>query len=123
MACKISKPLVTILLLIVIYLFALYMIFIKPDKVLLFNTASPSGTYELEVIRVEPGTTVDFSIVVYLKKGMFKKKIYDAYHEYDATVKWIEEDIVEINGRVLNVNSDVYDWRDSHKISSLLQNP
>lgn len=32
------------------------------DKVLLQNTVSPNGQYEINVYRSEPGATVDFSV-------------------------------------------------------------
>ena len=119
---KVSKlVLILVASWIAIWVLVLFLYF-GSGNVLLFETVSPGGTHKLQVIQKNGGATVDFSIVVYLNKGLFRKKIYNAYHESDATVKWIDEDIVEINGRVLNVNSDVYDWRNGHSISSLLQN-
>ena len=73
---------------------------------------SPDGKYNLEAYRTEPGATVDFSIRVYIVNDNQKKIIYDAYHEYDVEIVWIDNSTVSINGRTLDIsNGDQYDWR------------
>lgn len=79
----------------------------------LMHSESPDGKYYLEVYRTEPGATVDFSIRVYLISDNNKKEIiYDAYHEHDADVYWLDNSIVSINGRTLDLSrNEKYDWR------------
>ncbi len=82
------------------------------DDTLLFCSSSPNGKITLEVYRVEAGATVDFSIKVYRIQGTQKVLIYNAYHEYEATIQWVNDNIVRINGRELNLSQgETYDWR------------
>lgn len=78
----------------------------------LMSSRSPDGKYNLEAYRTEPGATVDFSIKVYIINGDQKKLIYDAYHEYDVEILWIDNSTVSINGKTLDLShGEKYDWR------------
>ncbi|MBQ2661825.1 MAG: hypothetical protein IJF80_04130 [Clostridia bacterium] len=78
----------------------------------LIASQSPDGKYNLEAYRTEPGATVDFSIRVYIIDGNKKNMIYDAYHEYDAKIVWIDNSTVSINGKTLDISrGEKYDWR------------
>jgi len=77
------------------------------------------GTYkeseydsEINIYRCSSGATVDDAIrgEVVFKDGK-KKNIYWSYHESDADVKWIDSETVSINGHVLNIHNDKYDFR------------
>ena len=73
---------------------------------------SPDGKYNLEAYRTEPGATVDFSVRVYLTTDDRKSIIYDAYHEYEAKIVWIDNTTVSINGKTLDISQgEKYDWR------------
>lgn len=73
---------------------------------------SPDGKYNLEAYRTEPGATVDFSIRVYLITNDKKSLIYDAYHEYEAKIVWIDNTTVSINGKTLDISQgEKYNWR------------
>jgi len=73
---------------------------------------SPDGKYNLEAYRTEPGATVDFSIRVYLITNDKKSLIYDAYHEYEAKIVWIDNTKVSINGKTLDISQgEKYNWR------------
>lgn len=77
------------------------------------SSQSPDGEYILEAYRTEPGATVDFSIKVYEVTGNTKTLIYDAYHESDVQIFWVNNTIVSINGKELDLSSgQTYDWRD-----------
>lgn len=77
------------------------------------SSQSPDGEYILEAYRTEPGATVDFSIKVYEVTGNTKTLIYDAYHESDVQIFWIDNTIVSINSKKLDLSSgQTYDWRD-----------
>ena len=76
------------------------------------SSSSPSGKYTLEAYRAEPGATVDFSIKVYLLEPDGKKLIYDAYHEREVEIYWLNESTVSINGRSIDLElGESYDWR------------
>lgn len=82
------------------------------QETFLIASQSPDGKYNLEAYRTEPGATVDFSIRVYIINGNQKNIIYDAYHEYDAKIVWIDNTTVSINGKTLDISSgETYDWR------------
>ena len=77
----------------------------------LMTSQSPDGKYNLEAYRTEPGATVDFSIKVYLTIDDKKSIIYDAYHEYEVEIVWINNTTVSINGKTLDISQgEKYDW-------------
>lgn len=79
------------------------------------TSTSPDKTYTLEAYTVNGGATVDYSIKVYsLNNNVLSGKtlIYNKYHEYDAKIEWINNDIVSINGVILDLSkNETYDWR------------
>ena len=78
----------------------------------LFSSTSPNGAHHLEVYKMNSGATVDFSIRVYLIENGNKELIYNAYHEYNAEVLWVDNDTVYINDIKLNISTgETYDWR------------
>lgn len=86
------------------------------------KSISPDKTYTLEAYKVNGGTTTDYSIKVYRLNDnvLFRKTlIYNKYHEYDAEIKWINNDTVSINGVILDLSKDeTYDWRNDFNQSS-----
>lgn len=83
----------------------------NPDSFLM-DSKSPDGKYNLEAYRTEPGATVDFSIRVYLITDDRKTIIYDAYHEYEVKIVWIDNTTVSINEKILDISKgEKYDWR------------
>lgn len=86
----------------------------QTQETLICSSTSPTGNYLLEAYRTEPGATVDFSIRVYIVRDKIKTLIYDAYHESDATIVWLSEHIVSINGKSLDLSkAEEYNWRDN----------
>lgn len=82
------------------------------QETFLMASQSPDGQYNLEAYRTEPGATVDFSIRVYTIRDNIKSIIYDAYHEYEAQIDWIDNTTVSINGKTLDLSQgERYDWR------------
>lgn len=82
------------------------------QETFLTSSQSPDGKYNLEAYRTEPGATVDFSIRVYIINGNQKNIIYDAYHEYDAKIIWVNNSTVLINDKILDISrGEKYDWR------------
>ena len=81
------------------------------QETFLMASQSPDGKYNLEAYRTEPGATVDFSIRVYLIINNKKNIIYDAYHEYEAKIVWIDNTTVSINEKTLDISQgEKYDW-------------
>ena len=94
-----------------------------PEGEFLCSSESPDGTYEIKIYRCNGGATVDYSIRGELiEKDKFKSKnIYWSYRESDAKVEWVNDYTVIINGKMLNVQYDKYDFRredDKEVISS-----
>lgn len=82
------------------------------QETLLLSSQSPDEKYNLYAYKTNPHATVDFSIKVYLIKSGKKKLIYNAYHEYDAEIIWIDNETVSINGKTLDLSQgEKYDWR------------
>lgn len=82
------------------------------QETFLLSSQSPDEQYTLEAYKTEPGATVDFSIKVYIVTEESKELIYNAYHEYQAEITWIDNDIVSINGKILDLSAgEKYDWR------------
>lgn len=82
------------------------------EETFLLSSQSPDEKYKLEAYKTEPGATVDFSIKVYLINGENKELIYNAYHEYQADIIWIDNETVSINSKSLNLSAgEKYDWR------------
>ena len=77
------------------------------------TSQSPDGQYVLQAYRTEPGATIDFSIRVYIISDNRKNIIYDAYHEYEANIFWVDNSTVSINGKILDLSrGEKYDWED-----------
>ena len=72
---------------------------------------SPDGTYMVNMYLCNGGATVDFAVRGELVEGEKEKNIYWEYHKYNAKVEWKDEYTVCINGRILDVRYDTYDWR------------
>lgn len=83
-------------------------------ETLLMTSESPDGQYTVEAYKTEPGATVDFSIKVYMVANNDKTIIYNAYHEYEASIYWISNSEISINGKTLNLSKgETYDWRNN----------
>ncbi len=63
--------------------------------------------------------TVDFAVLGRVKntKNHLSRNIYWQYHCGTADVQWLNDTTVSINGKVLNVKSDVYDYRRNSEAS------
>ena len=84
-----------------------------PAGVLQYSTVSPENHYRIDVYLCDGGATVDYAIkctVVRFGDGA-SRNIYWQYHEENATVVWIDDTHVEINGRRLDILKDQYDYR------------
>lgn len=49
---------------------------------------------------------------IYMINGNQKEIIYNAYHESEAKIDWVDNTTVSINGKTLDMSSgETYDWR------------
>lgn len=85
-----------------------------PEGELIDQIESPSGEYHLNIYLVNGGATVSFAIrgeLTYNHLPKKSKNIYRNYKEETALVAWIDDHTVDINGHILDVRNQVYDWR------------
>lgn len=84
-----------------------------PEGEWLTSTTSPDETYTIHFYLTNGGATTAYSIrgelVNYHTSD--KKNIYWAYREHDVRTEWLDSHTVTINGRVLDVRNEQYDWR------------
>jgi hypothetical protein len=60
------------------------------------------------------GATTDFAVraeLVFNKNSKKKKNVYWNYREENAYIVWIDDDTVRINGHVLRLPNEKYDFR------------
>ena len=74
---------------------------------------SPNGNYQINIYLSNGGATTDFAILGELENTETgeKKNIYWDYHISEAEVIWSDNNVVFINGRKLNIDHDIYDFR------------
>ncbi|MGG4395360.1 DUF5412 domain-containing protein [Paenibacillus thiaminolyticus] len=105
--------------LIVIYVYLKgFTLLLLPKGELIAASDSPGNTYTLKIYLVNAGgATGGFAIrgeLLNNKKGTHKN-IYWQYREEKAKVEWIDESNLIINGKKLNVEQDIYDYRYDEK--------
>ena len=83
-----------------------------PEGELIGEYPSSFSDCSVRLYRCSAGATVDDSVrgEVVFQNGK-TKTVYWAYHESEADVQWLDGETVSINGRILNVYRDKYDWR------------
>lgn len=74
---------------------------------------SPEGTYTASAYLNNGGATTSFAVLVTVKnnKTGWEKNIYWQNKCENAIMTWIDDKTISINGRTLNVERDVYDFR------------
>jgi hypothetical protein len=84
-----------------------------PKGELIKTVSSLDNKYDINIYLINGGATTDFAIrgEVINKQKNKKRNIYWKYHCSDAVVEWIDNLTVKINGKVLNVETDSYDYR------------
>ena len=67
----------------------------------LYKTSSPDGTRQLSVFISDGGATTDYGIHIFDTTEtdyLHAPRIYHQYHQDYVTVKWVDNDNVEISG-------------------------
>lgn len=85
-----------------------------PEGELLYSEYSETEEYRIDVFLCSGNATTAFSIrcAVVEVETEESRNIYWKYKEEDAVVTWIDENTVDINGVVLDIHSDSFDWRE-----------
>jgi|GEM_PF-962368 hypothetical protein len=87
-----------------------------PKGDLIMKSSSPDGRYIVKAyLSGGGGATTDFAIRAELvtHTGVLERSnnIYWNYHEQSADIKWIEKDTLDINGHILDLPYDKFDFR------------
>ena len=74
---------------------------------------SPDGQYTVTAYKNNGGATTGYSVLATVVDHDHQKSrnFYWQYHCEDATIIWVDETTVEINGVSLDVWKDTYDYR------------
>ena len=77
------------------------------------QSTSPNGTYTVTAYLNNGGATVSYAVLGVLtsNKNGKTKNIYWEYRCEKADMKWLDDDVVIINGIKLNVRNGIYDYR------------
>ena len=109
--------LLIILAFVLLLFFGIYYLFFDINRIkgqeLIDSQYSPNGDYELLIYRNNGGATTGYAILceaIYIPTGQ-KRKIYWEYNVDSATISWVTDYVVNINGIQLNIRYDVYDFR------------
>lgn len=85
-----------------------------PHGDLISEVRSPDGTWTFKAFLCSPGATVDDSVrgeLIFNKENRKPKNIYWNYHQSAAAIKCIDKNTIDINGHVLNVPDETFDYR------------
>ena len=82
------------------------------SKELIASVESPNKEYVINAYLLNCGATCSFEVVAELCGSLNKcQEIYDEYRQDEAVINWIDNENVSINGRVLNIFKDKYDYK------------
>jgi hypothetical protein len=85
-----------------------------PTGEYLTEETSPERTYTLKAYVTNGGATTSYAIrgeLVFNDRNNKTKNIYWNYREETADIVWKDDDTVEINGHILDVPDDTFDFR------------
>ena len=97
----------------IMYAFGYFFYFGRPHGEFMYEVESPNGEYTENAYLCNGGATVAYAVrgeVVNNETGK-KRNIYWDYKIKTAEIEWINNDVVSINGHVLNIHTDSYDYR------------
>ncbi|MFP3919442.1 DUF5412 domain-containing protein [Lysinibacillus telephonicus] len=85
-----------------------------PTGEYLTQATSPDGKYTVKAYVTNGGATTSYAVrgeLVFNEKGYKTKNIYWNYREETASIQWLGNDKVMINGHTLNVPKEKFDFR------------
>lgn len=74
---------------------------------------SPNETYTVTAYLNNGGATTSYAVLGTLKnnKNGKNKNIYWQYRCEKANMEWLNDEVIKINGKELNVKNEIYDYR------------
>ncbi len=117
---KIIKILSVIFIITGIIIYSIYWAFFDIQRIkgqdILEISQSENQKYTVTAFLNNGGDTVDYAVLCQVKDNETNKakNIYWQYHCETANIKWIDDETVSINGVILNVATDIYDYRRMH---------
>ena len=74
---------------------------------------SPNETYTVTAYLNNGGATTSYAVLGTLKnnKNGKSKNIYWQYRCEKANMEWLNDEVIKINGKELNVKNEIYDYR------------
>ncbi|MED2917608.1 DUF5412 domain-containing protein [Bacillus thuringiensis] len=102
-----------------LFVYGVYWAFFSMDRLptgeKIAEKQSPDGTYTFKAYLTNGGATTSFTVrgeLVFNHREYFKtKNVYWNYREDTAKIVWKDNDTVIINGHMLNIPEDTYDFR------------
>lgn len=85
-----------------------------PKGKLISEVKSPDETYTIKAYLTNGGATTSYAIrgeLNFNKSNKKSKNIYWNYREEEATIEWVDNDTVIINGIQLSVPNERFDFR------------
>ena len=113
---KYKKTLIYLIIFVLMITYSIYWAFFSMERLpkgdLILQTSSPNKTFEIRAYLINGGATTSYAIRAELiKPSGHSKNIYWNYREERAEIVWLSEDRVEINGHILNLPNEKYDFR------------
>jgi hypothetical protein len=114
---KFLKVIILVFIVIVIGVYTINWAFFDIQRIdgqeLLNEVVSPDGKYTVSAYLNNGGATTDYAVLCSVKANdqNKEKNIYWQYHCEDASIVWLDDYTVQINGVELNVKKDTYDYR------------
>ena len=113
-----KKILIGIAVIIAVLIYGVYWAFFDigrlPKGDLISELQSPNGTYTIKAYVTNGGATTSYAIrgeLNFNNRRKSPKNIYWNYREDKATIEWIDDDTVIINGHELDVPDERFDFR------------
>ncbi|MBV1757797.1 MAG: DUF5412 domain-containing protein [Dethiosulfatibacter sp.] len=113
-----KKLIITVIVVITVLAYGVYWSFFDlarlPIGELISEKISPDGVYTVKAYLTNGGATVAYAIRGELNFNTANRKpknIYWNYREEDATIEWMDENTVIINGIELDVPNEKFDFR------------
>lgn len=113
-----KKLLMIFLIIVGIIVYGVYWAFFDmgrlPEGEYITESTSPDGRYTVKAYITNGGATTSYAVRGELNFNQEKRKpknIYWQYKEETASIKWLDNDTVDINNVELDVPNAVYDYR------------
>ena len=100
---------------ILLMMFAAWSFFLNmgslPEGELMATSISPDGEYTVNLYLCGGNATTADSVRGEVVSEGKKRNIYWQYKEFNFDIRWESDTEVNINGVILDVRTDTYDWR------------